>query len=342
MLPWSAELAGRIDEHVITSELLRGNPLGDPAERPLWVYLPPGYDDEPGRRYPAVYVIQGYTGHLAMWRNRSVYRQPFPETADAVFANGAAPPAIVVYVDAWTAYGGSQFVDSHGTGRYHSYLCDEVVPWVDERYRTMPAAGHRAIMGKSSGGFGAMITPMLRPDLFGALATHAGDALYENCYIPEFGTAVRLLRDYDGDIWQWWDDFRSRVSFTREADDHLLMILGVSACFSAREDGTVELPFDPRTGMLRPDIWQRWLDWDPVRMAPRYAGALRSLRAIWIDAGTRDDFFLDLGAEAFRLALHEAGVADEVVRFELFDATHAGIDYRYPLSLAWLCQRIAP
>jgi S-formylglutathione hydrolase FrmB len=341
MLPWSAELAGRIDEHVITSELLRDNPLGDPAERPLWVYLPPGYDDDPGRRYPAVYVIQGYTGHLAMWRNRSVYRQPFPETADAVFANGAAPPAIVVYVDAWTAYGGSQFVDSHGTGRYHSYLCDEVVPWVDERYRTMPAAGHRAIMGKSSGGFGAMITPMLRPDLFGALATHAGDALYENCYIPEFGTAVRLLRDYDGDIWQWWDDFRSRVSFTREADDHLLMILGVSACFSAREDGTVELPFDPRTGMLRPDIWQQWLDWDPVRMAPRYAGALRSLRAIWIDAGTRDDFFLDLGAEAFRVALHEAGVADEVVRFELFDATHAGIDYRYPLSLAWLCQRIA-
>ena len=90
MLPWSAGLAGRIDEHVITSELLRDNPLGDPSERPLWVYVPPGYDGEPGRRYPAVYVIQGYTGHLAMWRNRNPYRQPFPETADAVFADGAA------------------------------------------------------------------------------------------------------------------------------------------------------------------------------------------------------------------------------------------------------------
>ena len=76
-----------------------------------------------------------------MWRNRSAYRQPFPETADAVFAAGQAPPAIVVYVDAWTAYGGSQFVDSPGTGRYHSYLCDEVVPWVDGRYRTLAAAG---------------------------------------------------------------------------------------------------------------------------------------------------------------------------------------------------------
>ena len=342
MLPWSADLAGRIDEQVITSELLRANPLGDPSERPVWVYLPPGYDDEPARAYPSVYVIQGYTGHVTMWRNRSAYRQPFPESADAVFAGGQAPPAIVVYVDAWTAYGGSQFVDSPGTGRYHSYLCEEIVPWVDGRYRTVADPGHRAIMGKSSGGFGAMITPMLRPDLFGALATHAGDSLYEYCYLPEFGQCARYLRDYEGDIWRWWADFRSRPSFTKEADVGLLTLLGVSACFSAEPDGTVELPFDPRTGALRPQVWQRWLDWDPVRMVPRYAAQLRSLRAIWIDAGTRDDYFLDLGAEAFRAALREAGVPGEVIRFELFDATHAGIDYRYPLSLAWLCRRIAP
>ncbi|HYB88814.1 MAG TPA: alpha/beta hydrolase-fold protein [Streptosporangiaceae bacterium] len=342
MLPWSADLAGRIDEHVFTSEVLRGNPLGDPYQRPLWIYLPPGYDDEPDRAYPSVYVIQGYTGQVVAWRNRSPYRQPFPETADAVFASGQAPSAIVVYVDAWTAYGGSQFVDSPGTGRYHSYLCDEVVPWVDGRYRTVASAGQRAIMGKSSGGFGAMITPMLRPDLFGALATHAGDSLYEYCYLAEFGKSVRDLRDYDGDIWRWWADFRSRPSFTKPGDADLLMLLGVSACFSAEPDGTVVLPFDPRTGVLRPQVWQRWLDWDPVRMVPRYAAPLRSLRAIWIDAGTRDDYFLDIGAEAFRAALREAGVPDEVIRFELFDATHAAIDYRYPLSLAWLCQRIAP
>ena len=198
MLPWSAEISGRIDELTITSELLRGNPLGDPFERPVMVYVPPGYDDEPDRRYPSVYVIQGYTGHLAMWRNRTPFRQPFTETADQVFATGAAPPAIVVYVDAWTGYGGSQFVDSPATGRYHSYLCDEVVPWIDRRYRTLADPAHRAISGKSSGGFGAMITPMLRPDLFGALATHAGDALYELCYLPEFGElrprAARLRR----------------------------------------------------------------------------------------------------------------------------------------------------
>ena len=341
MLPWSADLAGRIDEHVIDSALLRDNPLGDPAERPLWVYVPPGYDADPGRRYPSVYVIQGYTGHIAMWRNRSPYRQPFPETADAVFASGQAPGAIVVYVDAWTRYGGSQFVDSPGTGQYHSYLCNEVVPWVDAHYRTLDAAAHRAITGKSSGGFGAMITPMLRPDLFGALATHAGDSLYELSCIPEFGKSVRYLRDYDGDIWKWWADFQSRPSFTKEADHELLILLGVSACFSARDDGTVELPFNPLTGQLRPEIWQRWLDWDPVRMVPRYADQLRGLTAIWIDAGKRDEWFLDVGATAFREELRGIGVADDVIHFELFEATHMGIDYRYPLSLAWLADRIA-
>ena len=326
-LPWSAPLSGRLDEHVFTSEVLRGNPLGDPYERPLWVYVPPGYDDEPDRRYPSVYVIQGYTGAVTMWRNRTPYRQPFVETADALFAGGSAPPAIVVFVDAWTAYGGSQFVDSPGTGRYHTYLCDEVVPWVDAHYRTLDGAAHRGIQGKSSGGFGAFITPMLRPDLFGGLASHAGDS-------------VRFLRDYDGDIWKWWADFTTRTAFTKKADNNLLMTLGVAACFSADDDGTVRLPFDPVTGQVIPEVWDRWLAWDPVRMVPAYAEALRGLKAIWIDAGKNDEWYLDLGAEAFVAELAKIGVTD--VAFELFEGTHMAIDYRYPLSLAYLAQRLSP
>ena len=341
MLPWDSELAGRLDRAVITSELLRGNPLGDPHERPLWVYTPPGYDDDPGARYPAVYVIQGFTGHLTMWENRRAYRRPFPETADEVFASGRAPGCVVVYVDAWTAYGGSQFVDSPGTGRYHSYLCDEVVPWVDARYRTVPERRSRAITGKSSGGFGAMITPMLRPDLFGALATHAGDALYELCYVPEFGPAVRHLRAYDHDVRAWWADFRSRTSFTKPADDLLLGLFGVAACFSADADGTPRLPFDQRTGELLPQVWERWLAWDPIRMIDRYADAVRSLESVWIDAGTHDEWFLDVGAQAYRAGLERVGVPADRVAFELFDAGHGGIDHRYPLALEWLAHRLA-
>jgi hypothetical protein len=339
MLPWTESLAGRLDEHVVDSAALRDNPLGDPHERPLWVYVPPGYDDDPERRYPSVYVIQGYTGQVTMWRNRVPYRQPFVETADLVFARGAAPPAIVVYVDAWTAYGGSQFVDSTGTGRYHTYLCEDVVPFVDARYRTLADPAHRGIQGKSSGGFGAMITPMLRPDLFGGMATHAGDALYELCYLKEFGECARYLREYGGDIHAWWDDFRSRVAFTKKADMMLLALYGVAACFSPADDGTPLIPFEPATGRPIEDLWARWLAWDPVRMVVEHADALRGLRAIWIDAGTHDEWYLDLGAEAFRRELEGIGVTD--VEFELFDAGHGAIDYRYPLSLAYLARRLS-
>jgi hypothetical protein len=340
MLPWSTELAGRLDEHVFDSTVLRGNPLGDPHERPLWVYTPPGYDADSERRYPSVYVIQGYTGQVTMWRNRVAYRQPFIETADAVFADGKAPPAIVVYVDAWTKYGGSQFVDSPGTGDYHTYLCDEVVPWVDAHYRTLDAPQHRGITGKSSGGFGAFITPMLRPDLFGGLASHAGDALYELVYVREFGDCVRHLRDYDGDIWKWWADFTSRVAFTKKGDDTLLITLGVAACFSADDDGTVRLPFNTKTGQLIPELWERWLAWDPVRMVSQHAKALQGMTAIWVDGGKSDEWYLDLGGEAFVAELAKIGVTD--VHFELFEGTHGGIDYRYPLSLAYLAEKLSP
>ena len=111
----------------------------------------------------------------------------------------------------------------------------------------------------------------------------------------------------------------------------------MAACWSTDEDGTVHLPFD-ENGRLRPGVFQRWLKWDPVRMVPERADALRSLRAIYIDAGRRDEWFLDLGAQAFRDALAGIGVTD--VFFELFDATHKAIEYRYPKGLRYLAEKL--
>ena len=338
MEPWSSDPAGRFDEHELASDALRGNALGDPNVRPLRVYAPPAYEADPDRRFPSIYLIQGLTGQLDMWRNRSAFRPTVPELVDRLFAEQECPPALVVFVDAWTSFGGSQFVDSPAVGRYHTYLCDEVVPYVDEHYRTLAEPGHRGISGKSSGGYGAMITPMLRPDLFGGLATHAGDALFEHCYIPDFREALRALRDYDRSFDAFWADFRSRPAFTKKTDFPLLNTWAMAACYSANDDGSVELPFDLESGALRPEIWERWLAWDPVRMAERHADALRGLRAVYIDAGSKDQFFLDLGAAAFRHALEAIGVTD--VFYELFDGTHSSIEYRYPAALRYLAERL--
>jgi S-formylglutathione hydrolase FrmB len=339
--PFGHRWAGRVDELAVDSQALTGNVLGDPHRRPLYIYTPPGYDDDTDRRYPSVYLIQGLTGQLDMWKNRRAFQPTVLEAIDDWFAAHEATPAVVVFVDAWTSLGGSQFIDSPGTGRYLTYLCEEVVPLVDDRYRTLADSAHRGIAGKSSGGYGAMVLPMLRPDLFGGLATHAGDALFEACYLPDFREAARALREeYRGSYDAYWSDVRSRPGRSKRSDGVLLNVWCMAACYSADADGTVRLPFDPATGQLDQATWERWLAWDPVRMATSHPDALRGLRAIWIDAGRSDDFYLDLGAIAFRDALTALRIGDDVVRFELFEGTHAGLEWRYPGAVGWLAERL--
>jgi S-formylglutathione hydrolase FrmB len=334
--PWRRQLRGRLDELVVESEVLRGNPLGDPAARPLYVYTPPGS----AASLPTIYLIQGFTGQVDMWHNRAAFRPSTVELIDALFGEPGVPPCRVVMVDCWTSLGGSQFVDSPAIGRYHTYLCDEVVPFVDARYDTIADAGHRAITGKSSGGYGAMITPMLRPDVFGALATHAGDALFELCYWRDVPAVVRALRDsYEGSYARFHADIRTRPAMTRPGDPELINMWAMAAAYSADPDGTVHLPFDTVSGRMIPEVWQRWLAWDPVRMVPGHVDALRSLRGIYIEGGTHDEFFLDLGAIAFRDALADAGITD--VRFETFDGGHGSIEYRYPIAMRYLAERIS-
>ena len=343
MEPWSIDHAGTFDELEVKSTALEGNPLGDPSVRPLLVYRPPGYDEDLERRYPSVYVIQGFTGQLDMWSNRDAFRPTYLELIDRLFVEGdeegTVPPVLVVLVDCWTSLGGSQFLNSPATGRYLDYLCDDVVSFVDATYRTEPARDRRGIQGKSSGGYGAMVVPMLRPDVFGALASHAGDSLFEACYLPEIREAARALREeYDGSVERFLEDFRSRRAMSKPWDGVILNEYAMAAAYSADPEGTVQLAFEPRTGRLRPDVWERWLEHDPVRMVPRHADALRSMRGIYLDAGTKDEFYLDNGAVAVSEELDLIGVAHTL---ELFDDGHMGINYRYPRSLEFLARALA-
>jgi enterochelin esterase-like enzyme len=326
--PWERPLHGTLDRLVVESELLDGNPLGDPSRRPLWVYRPPGVELDHPRPLPSIYVIQGYTGQLDMWQNRDAFQLTLVERVDAMFAAGGCPDAIVVLVDSWTSYGGSQFLNSSSTGPYLDHLCDEIVPFVDGRYPTAAERDRRGLTGKSSGGYGAMVVPMVRPDVFGALASHAGDALFEAAYLPEFPAFARTLRDdFEGS----WDVLFERLA----AADHVdfkrfrpLEAYGYAAAYSPdpANPGKALIPFDEH-GRLIDDVWAQWLEKDPVRMAPGHADALRSMRRIHLDAGRSDEFWLDLGAQAFAAELSKLGVEHTV---ELFDGGHFGIGFRYP------------
>ena len=328
--PWSRGLAGTLDRLVVESEILADNPLGDPARRPLYVLRPPGVELDHPRPLPCIYVIQGYTGQLDMWTSRSAFEPTFIERMDAMLATEDCPDAIVVMVDCWTSYGGSQFLDSTGTGRYQSYLCEEIVPFVDGRYPTAPDRDHRAITGKSSGGYGAMVVPMMRPDVFSALATHAGDSLFELSMPPSIAATIRTLRDrYESSYDVFFERLPEADPFDFGHHGGPLEMYGYAACYSPDPDrpGKALLPFDPLSGRMIPDVWALWLEHDPVVMAPDHADALRSMRRIYIDAGKGDEYFLDLGARAFAAELDKLGVAHTI---ELFDGKHGGITYRYP------------
>ena len=202
--------------------------------------------------------------------------------------------------------------------------------FVDERYPTAADRDHRGLAGKSSGGYGAMVVPMLRPDVFGALASHAGDALFEACYLPEFpkrrAHAARRVRRLDATSSSsarappttstWSASARSRSTATPPPTRPTRRSRARRCC-----------PFDVATGRLIDDVWAQWLDKDPVRMAPAHADALRSMRRIYLDAGRGDEYFLDLGAQAFGAELDKLGVEHTL---ELFDGTHGGSTYRYP------------
>lgn len=336
--PWQTPLRGRFEQLTVESELLAHNPLGDPARRPLYVYTPQQAVGS-SERFPAIYLLQGYTGQLDMWLGRNPFEPTMIERLDRLFDDDDCPPAIVVFVDAWTSYGGSQFINSVSTGLYMDYLCDEVVEFIDSRYPTAASRDHRGIAGKSSGGYGAMVVPMIRPDIFGAFASHAGDSLFEVCYLKDFPSTARVLRDrFEGSYEVFFEHLKTAKRFEQHFHD-ALDAYAMAACYSPDEDspGKALLPFEIDTARLVPEIWERWLSWDPVRMAPKHLEDLASMHRIYLDAGRSDEYNLDLGAQAFSNVLTEAGIDHT---FDLFDGGHGGLQYRYPGAIKELTRAL--
>lgn len=340
-LPWSRPLAGTLDRLVVESELLADNPLGDPARRPLYVLRPPGVERDHPRPLPTVYVLQGYFGEIEKWCRRDLFSPTGIERFDQMLADPGCPDAILVFPDCWTTYGGSQFLDSTGTGRYRSYLCEEIVKLVGERYPTATEPARRGVSGHSSGGYGAMVTAMKRPDLFGALVSHAGDALFEVTVAPGFPETARILRDrFQGNFDVFFEQLAEAERFDFPTYGDALMNYGYAACYSPDPNraGRALLPFDIGTGALLPDVWEKWLEQDPVRMIADHADALRGMRHVRIDSGRNDEYYMDLAATALHRELDGIGVTHE---FELFEGRHSGNAHRYPAAMRALIQALA-
>ncbi len=333
--PWLGE---RIVRSRHPSRVLAGNPWNDPSERELLAYLPPGYHDD-DRRYPVLWYLAAYTNSglgAANWRG---FGENHFERIERLIRAGRMAPAIVVAPDCFTSLGGNQYLNSPALGAYADYIHEELVPLVDERFRTLAAREHRGLFGKSSGGYGALRLAMERPDCWGALADHSGDVDFEWVYRHDMPKVAAVLRGHDGDPLKFLRHFWTTESRTGD-DFTTLMFLCMAASYAPEpetECGFV-LPFDLETLEIDQYRWRRWLVHDPLNLVAAHAEALKSMRAIFIDCGNRDEYHLHYGARRLSRRLDQLGVAH---RYEEFDGTHSGIDHRLEVSLPLLSQALS-
>ncbi|MGO9063808.1 MAG: alpha/beta hydrolase [Myxococcaceae bacterium] len=332
-------MKGQAHLHRLECPALRGNPLGDPVERDCVVYLPPGYGAS-AERYPLVVFLHAFLGSAAGWLNVAPFSPTVPERLDALL-DGGLPSCIAVFPDGWNAFGGSQWANSAATGRYRDAVVRDVLGWVDATFRTVPRPEARAVVGRSSGGYGSWQFVRHHPDVFGHLAVHSGDAYFEYCFLPEFSKAAGALVKAGG-VEAWWRAFVQRARQTKMGgDDHAVVnALAMAAAFSPKSGEALglELPFELETGAIRPVVWQRWLAEDPVRFVLQQPGPFLSLKSIFIDCGTRDEFGLRWGARMLARALSSAGA---VVTHEEYEDGHRGTAYRFERSLGFLLPRLA-
>ena len=325
-------LAGRVVIEEFDCEALRDNPLGDPARREIPVYLPPGYDRS-GRRYPVIYWLHGFTGTGLGMTNYNPWIPSLPELIDRVIQEGAQP-AILVMADGWTKYGGSQYINSSATGRYEDAV-KELVGYVDTYYRTMASRNHRGVNGKSSGVYGALVLAMRNPQLFGAVASHSGDTYFEACYKPFFWKDLDHMRKHGG-----LEGFLKAFREAPKKPDDMMHAAMNSLAMAMAYSPNPESPYgfdsvvDPESGELIESVWTRWLEWDPARMVERYAENLRSMRLIYFECGTRDQYYLLYGARILHQRMERLGIRHE---YQEFDDDHSAVNYRYVESLRRLC-----
>jgi enterochelin esterase-like enzyme len=309
------------------SAVLTGNPLGDPVRREILVLSPARPIDEP---LPVVYLLSGFgSGGRDLLATRPL-GESLTDRLSRLVWTGTLPPAHVVLPDCTTRYGGSQYLDSPRCGPYQSYLIDEVVRTVDKELSTVATAHGRAVVGKSSGGYGAIMAALLRPGVFGHVVAHTPDAGFEHCYLSLLTRALDTLSARGGLEALTVPGYRGTVD---AAYLEAMSLVAMGTCYAptASTDLIDAFPCDPQTGAFRDDIWRAWLRHDPVRLVPWYATALAGLTTLFLDAGRRDEYGMRWGARALHRALERAGVPHT---YEEHDGGHQGIEHRLEHSLA--------
>jgi pimeloyl-ACP methyl ester carboxylesterase len=158
---------GHVVDRQLRSENIAHNKIGSDPVRKMVIYLPPGYD-EPAQhnvRYPVIYFLP---------TPEASYRAAFDHEAAQRLFDQAVHSAVIgkfifVAVDMTTPLGCSWYVNSPVTGDWENFMIQDLVPYIDANFRTLPTRDARGISGEFMGGYGAIRFAMQHPDVFGSV-----------------------------------------------------------------------------------------------------------------------------------------------------------------------------
>jgi len=325
--------AGAVHRMTVESELLKNNRLGDPHVRAIDVYTPHGHD---GAGLPLLVDLAGYTGSGLSHTNWKNFGENVPERLDRLIGSGEMGPAVVAFPDCFTRLGGNQYVNSAALGPWEGILTTEFVPAVEARF-SCGGDGRRAVFGKSSGGYGAMIHALRHADFWAAAACHSGDMAFELAYAKDFPATLRAIARA-GSV----DAFIEKLEADpkpKGGDIEVLMILAMAASYDPCPDNRfgVRLPVDLHSCERESERWNNWLAFDPLVMVEERGETLKQLKGLFIDCGDQDQYDLVYGARRLHQRLQDMGVSH---RYEEFPDDHSGIDYRMDVSLPFLVEAL--
>lgn len=326
---------GTVHRLAIESSVLKGNLLGDPAERLIDVYVPAGTS---GDELPLLIDLVGFTAGGPAHTNWKNFGENVPERLDRLIASGTMPPCVVALPDCFTKLGGNQYINSAAMGRWDDFLIEEAVPFVEAKFGC-GGKGRRGCFGKSSGGYGAMVQAMLHPDFWNAAASHSGDVGFDLLFIPDFPKVLRALATTDNSIQNWLEKFFAAQK-VKDPDVHILMILAMAATYDPDPDAYmgIRLPVTVDTCELIAERWANYVKWDPLTLVEKHGEGLKKLKALYIDCGDIDQYNLVFGSRRMHKRLTEMKVPHV---YEEFPDDHTAVDYRMDVSLPLLAKALS-
>jgi len=329
-----APVHGRLERWVLDSPLLE-NRLGDPTEREILTHISPEGIAlmEQGKSLPVLIYLAPFTSSGPARAGWKAFAETLPQRHERLVKSGEMDPVVLVMPDTFTTLGGNQFVDTPVLGKWSTWLAEALKPAVESRYSTN---GNFGLIGKSSGGYGALMNVMLQPNTWDAIACHSGDVGFETMFLPTFAETLTHVSKFGG-VAAYVQHVRDAGSLSGP-DFHSLMICAMAASYDPQQPTQdnplgIVLPLDEKTAVVEEEAWSRWMDFDPLTLIESKHEALAQLKCFFIDCGSRDQYHIQYGSRRFVERLTALNVAHI---WEEFDGTHSGIDFRLDSSFSQL------